>query len=196
MLALTVFAAFKTNKACAQDPYVGEIRMFAGNFAPYGWLMCNGQTLSIQQYTPLFALLGTTYGGNGTTTFQLPDFRGRVPMGQGQGNGLTNTVLGQQQGNETVTLIVNNIPAHNHTLNIYNGAGELDSLTSSATGAIALPLTADLSRAAGFSAFPPNMILNQSSIGATGSSVPFSVKQPSLTVTFIIATTGIWPSQQ
>ncbi len=96
------------------DPFVGEIRMFAGNFAPRGWAFCNGQILSIAQNTALFSLLGTTYGGNGQTTFALPDLQNRSPMHLGQGPGLTSRDLGEIGGNTTVTLIASEMPAHAH----------------------------------------------------------------------------------
>src|SRR5215213_5859350 len=99
------------------DPYIGEIRMFAGNFAPRGWALCNGQLLSISQNTALFSLLGTMYGGNGQTTFALPDLRGRVPLHFGQGPGLSNYVEGEVGGTETVTLTTGEMPSHNHGAN-------------------------------------------------------------------------------
>ncbi|RYD92914.1 MAG: phage tail protein, partial [Sphingobacteriales bacterium] len=176
--------------------YIGEIKMFAGNFAPSGWAMCNGQLLSIAQNQALFSILGTTYGGNGVTTFALPDMRGRVPMHQGSATGVSGATLGEYLGTETVTLISSNIPAHSHTLNIYNGAGDLDSLTTSGTASLALPLNADLSRAAGFSTFAPNMVLNANTVSPVFSAnTPIQNRQPSLAVTFIIALTGIFPTQ-
>lgn len=96
------------------DPFIGEIRLVGFNFAPQGWALCNGQLLQINQYQALFALLSTTYGGDGRTTFGIPDLRGRVPVGVGQGPGLTNITLGQKSGNEAITLNVSNMPAHNH----------------------------------------------------------------------------------
>src|SRR5688572_18111229 len=96
------------------DEFIAIIKMFGGNFAPRGWALCNGQILSIAQNTALFSLLGTTFGGNGQTTFALPDLRGRVPIHPGQGPGLSNYSLGQQAGTETVTLTINNMPAHGH----------------------------------------------------------------------------------
>src|SRR5215213_5449370 len=96
------------------EPFVGEIRIVGFNFAPRGWAMCNGQILPIAQNTALFSLLGTTYGGNGQTTFALPDLRSRVPIHFGQGPGLSNYDLGQVSGTESDTLIVNNLPAHTH----------------------------------------------------------------------------------
>src|SRR5436853_2894344 len=99
-------------------PYLGEIRLFPYNFAPRGWALCNGQILSIAQNTALFSLLGTTYGGNGQTTFALPDLRGRVPISSGQGPGLTNYTLGEVGGNETVSLNVNQNAAHSHLASV------------------------------------------------------------------------------
>src|SRR5689334_10336146 len=102
------------------EPFIGSIVLFAGNFEPRGWAFCQGQLLSIAQNTALFSILGTTYGGNGQTTFALPDLRGRAPVGQGQGPGLPLVQLGQQGGANTVTLTVPNLPAHNHLINCDN----------------------------------------------------------------------------
>src|SRR3982750_2476369 len=99
------------------EPFLAEIIMFGGNFAPRGWAFCSGQILSIAQNTALFALLGTTYGGNGQTTFALPDLRGRAPIGTGQGPGLTNILLGELSGTQSVTLTSQQMPAHNHSVN-------------------------------------------------------------------------------
>src|SRR3954452_14925268 len=96
------------------EPFIGEIRMFGGNFAPRGWALCNGQLLSIAQNTALFSLLGTTYGGDGQTTFGLPNLQSRIPLNQGQGPGLSNYDLGQAGGEETHTLITTEMPTHNH----------------------------------------------------------------------------------
>src|ERR1700689_3127872 len=100
----------------AETPLLGAIFIFAGNFAPTGYQLCQGQLLPISQYAALFSILGTTYGGNGTSTFQLPDLRGRVPVGQGSGSGLTPIVLGETAGTQNVTILTNNLPAHNHPL--------------------------------------------------------------------------------
>src|SRR4051812_1587744 len=97
------------------EPYIGEIMMFAGNFAPRGWALCDGSLLSISQNTALFSILGTTFGGNGQTTFGLPDLRGRLPMHPGQGPGRTGRTLGESGGAETVTLNTTQMPAHTHT---------------------------------------------------------------------------------
>lgn len=105
------------------DPYVGEIRIFAGNYAPEGWTVCDGKTLSVSQYQALFALIGKTYGGDGVSTFGVPDFRGRLPIGQGQGAGLTSRMIGQSGGSETVTLSEATIPVHNHPVNAVKATG-------------------------------------------------------------------------
>src|SRR5947208_9160321 len=104
----------------SSEPYLATVAMFAGNFAPRGWALCNGQIMSIAQNTALFSLLGTTYGGDGVTTFALPDLRGRAPVGQGQGPGLSNLSLGESSGTENITLISANMPIHNHTLGCDN----------------------------------------------------------------------------
>src|ERR1041384_4599952 len=105
------------------DPFIGQIIMFAGNFAPQGWAFCAGQLMSISQNTALFSILGTTYGGNGQTTFALPALRSRTPVGPGQGPGLSNITLGEVSGTETVTLLTTQMPAHTHSLNGVNASG-------------------------------------------------------------------------
>jgi microcystin-dependent protein len=196
MFLLTCFivVAGLTPKAQAQDAYLGEIRLFAGNFAPNGWMKCEGQLLPIATNQALYAILGTTYGGNGQTTFALPDLRGRLPMGQGSGPGLTPTVIGEQQGSENTTLLINNLPAHNHTMQVYNGSGSLDSLTTS-TAYLSLIQNPDLSRSNAFTTNAPNATLNTGTLSTTGIGTPFSRKQPTTTITYIIAVQGIFPTQ-
>src|SRR5689334_14491352 len=109
----------------SDTPLLASIAIFAGNFAPRGWALCNGQILPIAQNTALFSLLGTTYGGNGQTTFALPDLRGRAPIGTGQGPGLSNVDLGQVGGTENVTLLTSNMPMHNHSLNASSAAADV-----------------------------------------------------------------------
>lgn len=183
-----------TIKARAQDAYIAEIRMFAGNYAPVNWLKCEGQLLAISQYTALFSLLGTTYGGNGITTFALPDLRGRIPMGTGQGPGLTSTTLGQNQGTETTTLLTGNMPSHSHTVNMYNGNGTQDTVNSASLPYPALVQNPDLSRSNAYTTTSPNAILNPGTLSSVGSNTPFSNKQPSLSLTFIICVNGLWPT--
>ena len=163
------------------QPYVGEIRMFGGNFAPVGWAFCDGRILSIIEYSTLFQLIGTTYGGDGQTTFALPDLRGRVPMHQGSGYPLGNIGCVEQ-----VTLTVSQIPAHGHVLQ-----------SQSASGTQAAP---DNGVWAGstlnqYSATNANSNMNPNAITTTGGSQPHSNFMPYLCVNFIISLFGVFPSQ-
>jgi len=169
--------------------YIGGVMLFAGNFAPKNFAFCQGQLLSIAQNTALFSILGTTYGGDGRTTFALPDLRGRVPTGPGQGPGLSNVVLGEVAGFESVTLLNNNLPFHNHlascdgasapnadpTGGLWGNPGALSGLAYYGTTA-----TAQMS---------PQMI------APTGNSQPVSVEQPYLGLNYIICLFGIFPSR-
>jgi microcystin-dependent protein len=169
------------------DPYVGEIRMFAGNYAPNGWMLCSGQTLPISEYDTLFALLGTTYGGDGQNTFNLPNLCGRMPVHQGQGPGLPSCPLGQTGGQETVTLAASQIAAHNHTLACSSANG------TAADPAGNVPAASDtaLNTAAG-----DGSTMNAAAVGlSSGGSQPHDNMSPFLAINFIIATEGIFPSQ-
>lgn len=169
------------------EPFIGEIVMFAGNFAPRGWAFCQGQLLSIAQNTALFSILGTTYGGNGQTTFALPDLRGRVPVGQGQGPGLSQYTLGQLSGSETVTLLQTQMPAHGHFV-----ACSSDDATSgdpSANFPSAFPQKIYANAAT------PGKTMNAAMIAQTGGSQPHTNIQPYLCINFIIAIEGIFPSR-
>ena len=187
-LLIGLFAILSFGKTKAQDSIIGEIRMFAGNFAPTGWAFCQGQLLPIAQNQALFSLLGTTYGGNGTTTFALPDLRGRVPVGFGQGPGLSNRVIGEQFGSELVTLNINQMPSHNHTVNAVTTEGNQNLPTNS------LPAnTKTLDKE--YSDANANTTMKATMVNPTGGSQPFGVSQPSLGVNFIIALQGIYPSR-
>ena len=168
------------------EPFLGEIRAVGFNFAPVGWAMCNGQLLSIAQNTALFSLLGTTYGGNGTTTFALPDLRGRVGIHQGQGPGLSPYVIGQVAGTETVTLIAQQMPQHNHVVN-----------ASGAAGTATRPTTAVLAKttAPAYAPASDGTVMAANMIGTAGGNQPHSNIQPYLAVNFIIALEGIFPSR-
>jgi microcystin-dependent protein len=170
------------------QPYLGEIAIVAFDFTPRGFVGCNGQLMPIAQNQALFALLGTTYGGNGVQTFGLPDFRGRLPVGAGQGPGLQNYVLGEKSGEEIHTLISSEMPQHNHLPLAYSGAGNAalanNTLWSAANNADLI-----YSNAAGNS----NMI--NGSIGVSGSNQPHENRMPILTLNFIIATVGIFPTR-
>jgi microcystin-dependent protein len=173
------------------EPYLGEIRLFAGNFAPKYNAQCNGQIMSIAQNTALFSLLGTYYGGNGTTTFGLPDFRGRLPVGMGQGPGLSNYTIGEQTGTETVNLTLQQIPLHTH----YALAGTTSANNASPTGLVPAvsPITgyyvADANRTGNPIAFASN------AVQMAGGSQPHTNLMPSLALTFIIALQGVFPSR-
>jgi len=170
------------------QPFLGEIRMFAGNFAPAGWALCQGQLLSIAQYNALFALLGTTYGGDGVNTFAVPDLRGRVPIHQGQGPGLSPYTIGEVQGAETVTVTNNQLSIHNHVANGSGGTGTTHTPGNSVWAGTA----AAKQFVAGTSA---NGTLNAQSLGTVGNGLPHDNMLPFLAVTFIIATIGIFPSR-
>jgi len=170
------------------QPYLGEIKIFAGNFAPRNYAMCNGQLLAISQNTALFSLLGTQYGGNGTTTFALPNLQGRAPMHQGQGPGLSQVVVGEQAGVTSVTLLSTEIPSHNHTFGCGSGTKSENNtpanevLADQKAGTINTFNTAsDGTQMNAFS--PPNAAL------------PHENRQPSLALCFIIATAGIFPAR-
>ena len=189
-LLIGLFAILSMGKANAQqvETFLGEIRMFAGNFAPTGWAFCQGQLLPIAQNQALFSLLGTTYGGDGRTSFALPDLRGRVPVGFGQGPGLSNRVIGDQFGSELVTLNINQMPSHNHTVNAVTTEGNQNLPTNS------LPAnTKALDKE--YSDANANTTMKATMVNPTGGSQPFGVSQPSLGVNFIIALQGIYPSR-
>jgi len=171
------------------QPYVGEIRMFAGNFAPAGWMFCEGQLLPISEYETLFNLIGTTYGGDGQSTFALPDLRGRVPIHAGSGAGSTAT-LAQNGGTETVTLTVNQIPSHGHVL-----AATTSGSVLSPSGALPAAASGAVSGLQTYGPTPSNTTLNASSIQNSGGNQPHGNFQPYLCVDFIISLFGIFPSQ-
>lgn len=163
------------------QPYVGEIRIFAGNFAPAGWMFCEGQLLPISENETLFQLIGTTYGGDGQETFALPDLRGRLPLHQGNG-----FVLAESGGAETITLSVNQIPSHNHQLLASTSGGSSNTPVSNVA---ASPTTINL-----YIEDATNSNLAAQAIGSVGGSQPHENRQPYLCVNFIISLFGIFPS--
>ena len=172
------------------EPFVGEIRMFAGNFAPRGWAGCEGQLLAVSQNDALFSLLGTQYGGDGETTFGLPDLRGRIPIHQGSGPGLSPRNIGSRGGQEWVTLTSVQVPAHNHNFRAVSGQATENSPGSDLT----------LAQSVGFPLYTPpqNLVaMPISAISITGSSLPqpHANLMPYLCINFIIALIGVFPSQ-
>jgi microcystin-dependent protein len=167
------------------DPFIAEIRMFGGNFAPRFWAFCNGQLLPIAQNTALFALVGTTYGGNGQTTFGLPNLLDRTPIGRGQGPGLSIRDLGEQGGAESVTLLSTQIPQHTHTVPASTSAGADVSPNNETFGIMGR------GRAQIYSNVAPTVPMAPTASG--GGSQPHPNRQPYLTVTFIIALSGVFP---
>lgn len=178
------------------EPFIAAIILFAGNFAPRGWAFCSGQILSIAQNTALFSLLGTTYGGNGQTTFALPDLRGRVPIGPGQGPGLANVSLGEVSGNSSATLLTTNIPAHIHTITIPAVSSSGNTNTPAPANSLAKLVDSRNNPLNSYSNASPDTNLGSSTqTGITGGGQPFSIMQPYLGMNYIIALEGIFPSR-
>ncbi len=168
------------------EPFVGQLMTVGFNFAPRGWALCDGQLLPISQNTALFSLIGTTYGGDGRTTFALPDLRGRSSVGVGSGPGLTHTGWGQRGGYETMTLTTNQIPSHSHTLE-----------AEGAPAAINNPSGAMLGGHPGYVApgSSSNLAMSSQSIRNTGGGQPFSIEDPYLGMYVCIALVGLYPSR-
>ncbi len=167
---------------------IAEIIMFAGNFAPKNWAFCQGQTINIASNTALFSLLGTTFGGNGTTNFMLPDFRGRMPVGVGNGPGLFPISLGQKAGTETVTLNVSNMPAHVHAISL-NCSSQPANNTSPTTNFPAVSEENPMYHST------QNATMGNSMTGLTGSNQPFSIIPPVIGMNFVICVYGVYPSR-
>lgn len=169
------------------DPFIAEIRIFAGNFAPAGWAMCDGQLLPLSQNTALFSLLGTTYGGNGKSNFALPDLRGRAPMQPGNGPGLSARALGETGGQASVALQESEMPGHNHTLRAVQDPGDLNAPGPDRA-------IARTSGGFGFRQDGANPVLMaDQSLSPQGGGLPHNNRQPYLALTFIISLQGIFP---
>lgn len=194
VLALFVTPLIPVRDANAQGlpAFIGEIRWVAFNFAPPGWAPCAGQILQINQNVALFSLLGTTYGGDGRTTFGIPDLRGRVQIGQGMGPGLTLRNLGDEGGEETVTLTVNQMPAHTHPALATTNTATSDS----PAGRVLANVSAGGPDPKIYSSGDGNVSLGASTIGAVGGGQPHDNMPPFLTLNCIIAVEGIFPSRQ
>lgn len=169
------------------QPYVGEIRMFAGNFAPAGWMFCEGQLLPISENETLFQLIGTTYGGDGESTFALPDLRGRIPIHQGTGPDGTTYQLAEAAGTEEVTLTIQQTPVHTHGLIASTAAATAETPAGNLTGQPSVAIY-NSGEEGSLQAMAPSSVL------ATGGSQPHSNYQPYLCVDFIISLFGIFPS--
>jgi microcystin-dependent protein len=186
------------------EVFLTMIMLWPCNFAPSGWAFCDGSILSIAQNAAIFSLLGTTYGGNGTTNFALPDLRGRIPVGAGSGPSLSPYVLGQVGGAQSVSILLNNMPAHNHTVSITIAASNAKATVSAPVAGTntlaAIYDTIDDIAIAGYNNGTPNVPLNagpgtSGNTGLTGSGTPISVLQPYLAVNYCIALVGIFPSR-
>lgn len=176
------------------DNYIGEIRIFAGNYTPMQWAMCNGQSMNLQQNQALFSLIGTTFGGDGVNTFNLPDLRGRVVMGQGQGTGLTNRVLGQTGGTETVTLTEAQTPAHTHNFQVSvapapattSPANAYFGKSSNSTTVLYTPNNATNLK---------KLVLDAATVNYAGGNQAHSNTMPCQVLTYIIALMGTYPTR-
>lgn len=168
------------------SPYVGEIRMFGGNFAPAGWAFCNGALMPISENDTLFNLIGTTYGGDGQETFALPDLRGRLPIHMGTGSSLSTRVIGESGGVEAVTLTQNQIPNHSHAMLASNDIPTLSTPANNMPGQAAAKL---------YRGGNPTVQLDVQAVQGSGGSQPHTNIQPYLCVNFIISLFGIFPSQ-
>lgn len=169
------------------EPYIGEIRMFAGNFPPVGWMFCEGQTMAISENDALFTLIGTTYGGDGQETFNLPNLASRVPIHMGTGPGGTTYQLGELAGTEQETLTVQQIPIHSHSLLASTGPGSVNGPGGN--------ITAESAAVKIYIEDTPSAGMNGSAITPTGGSQPHENTQPFLCINFIISLFGVFPSQ-
>ena len=170
------------------NPYFGEIRLFAGNFAPLGWAFCHGQLLSIAENDALFSLIGTTYGGDGQQTFGLPDLRGRVPLHQGTGTGLSSRAIGEQSGAETVALTASHLPAHSHSLVATSAPA---SATAGPAGGVLATASVKL-----YGSGAPSTPMAAAAIAATsGGGQPHQNMAPFLALNYIISLFGLYPQQ-
>lgn len=170
-------------------PFIGEVQIFGFNYAPYGWALCNGATLNISQYSTLYSLLGTTYGGNGTSTFQLPNLATRAPCSQGTGLGLSQRTIGESFGEAAHTLISSEMPMHNHSAQAFAGA-----YTRSPQPAANAALTGSSAFAVYNNNQQPNTALLPAALATYGGSQPHENRQPFLAVNFCIALDGAYPA--
>ncbi len=176
------------------DAFIGSIILFAGNFAPRGWEMCDGRLLSIMENTALFSILGTTYGGDGITTFALPDLRGRVPVHAGNGSqspGVNGVQLGESSGTNTTTLLISNMPAHNHPLAAADGSGDGPNPQGNLLGSYGT----DGPPEGPYTSSKATVSMAPNAVGVSGGNEPVSIMQPYLGLNYIICLEGIFPSR-
>lgn len=182
------------------EPFIGQIMPVGFNFAPVGWAFCDGQLLPIASNTALFSLLGTIYGGDGRTTFALPDLRGRAPIHWGSGPGLPPYSIGSRAGSPETTLTLSNMPSHNHTAQLQVNSGNAANAVPVAGNSIATPgqlSGRSFESSLGFNSASPNVAMNSGSVvvGNNGGSLPFNNMQPYIAVSWVIALVGIYPSR-
>lgn len=175
------------------QPYLGEIRMFAGTFSPKNNAFCAGQVLNIQQNSALFSLIGTYFGGNGTTTFGLPDMRGRIPVGQGQGPGLSNYNIGEAIGSESITLSLSEMPMHNHMMMASSITGDQTAPVGHMPAGLSAPFTGFWVDGTKGSGTP--IYMDPNSLSMVGGNVAHENRMPALAINFIISLVGIFPSR-
>lgn len=175
------------------DPYLAEIRIFGFNFAPFGWATCNGQILPISQNTALFSLIGTYYGGNGTSNFALPDLGGRVPIDQGQGLGLSQYVVGESGGTPNVTLLTTEVPPHSHNANADSALADSPSVTNNLYKKGEHPGSPAEVISSYNPQYPPMVALNPQTVSMVGSGGPHNNMMPYMALNFCIALRGVFP---
>lgn len=201
LLTTSAAACFSAPAMAQAEPFIGQMMLFAGNFCPRGWQPANGQLVSIAQNTALFSILGTTYGGNGQTTFALPDLRGRVPVSVGQGPGLSDYTLGEVAGTETTTLLTTQMPIHTHqataTTLIKIAAGQVADTNKPAGNTFANtgPLNVYYTGAPTANYMDNDTAATAVTVGVQGGSQPFSIMQPYLAMQWCVAVEGIFPSR-
>jgi microcystin-dependent protein len=177
------------------DGFTGEIRTFGGNYAPQNWHLCDGTVLNISDYSPLYSLIGVTYGGDGATTFALPDLRGRIPICRGQGTGLTNRVIGEKGGNEICTITTDQLPNHTHPAFASKAAGTASNPQGNMWASPVTTTGTAINEYITYSSTYKNGLMDPAAIGSTGGGNVHNNVMPSFPLTFIICLNGIYPQR-